>query len=157
MAVAIDSPARCELRAVIRFLQAEENSAAEIPRRMSRVYGNSFMSDGVVREWCRKFKDGRTDVHDEGGQGRKSVATDDIVQRVDQAVKQNRRFAISELSMKFPDVSRSSLYSIVTEQLHYRKVCARWVPQILTDDHKTHRMVAAFEFLDCYNTDGEDF
>lgn len=156
MAVAIDSPAKCELRAVIRFLQAEGNSAVEIHRRMSRVYGDSFMSDGVVREWCRKFKDGRTDVHDEGGQGRKSVATDDIVQRVDQAVKENRRFTISELSMKFPEVSRSSLYSIVTEQLGYRKVCARWVPKMLTDDHKTRRMAAALEFLDRYIT-GEDF
>ncbi|XP_035228515.1 uncharacterized protein LOC118200664 [Stegodyphus dumicola] len=141
MAVAIDSSTKCELRAVIRFLQAEGNSAAEIHRKMSRVYVNSFMSDGVVREWCRKFKDGRTDVHDEGGQGRKSVATDDVVQRVNQAVKQNRRFIISELSMKFPEVSRSSLYSIVTEQSRYRKVCARWVPQMLTDDHKTRRMV----------------
>ncbi|XP_035216956.1 uncharacterized protein LOC118190360 [Stegodyphus dumicola] len=124
---------------------------------MSRVYGNSFMSDAVVREWCRKFKDGRTDVHDEGGQGCKSVATDDIVQQIDQAVKQSRRFTISELSMKFPEVSRSSLYSIVTKQLRYRKVCALWVPQMLTEDHKTQQMVAAFEFLDHYYTDGEEF
>ncbi|XP_035219901.1 uncharacterized protein LOC118192980 [Stegodyphus dumicola] len=114
------------------------------------------MSDGVVCEWCRNFKDGRTDVHEEGRQGRKSVATDDIVQRVDQAVKQNRRFTISELSTKFPEVSRSSLYSIITEQLRYKNVCARWVPQMLTDDHKTRRMVVAFEFLDRYNTDGEE-
>ncbi|XP_035230246.1 uncharacterized protein LOC118202197 [Stegodyphus dumicola] len=121
MAVAIDYPAKCELRAVIRFLQAEGNSAEEIYRRMSRMYGNSFMSDGVVREWCRKFKDGRTDVHDERGQGRKSVATDDIVQRVDQAVKQNRRFTISELSMKFSEVSRSSLYSIITKTVALQK------------------------------------
>ncbi|XP_035228430.1 histone-lysine N-methyltransferase SETMAR-like [Stegodyphus dumicola] len=156
MAVTIDSPAKCKLRAVIRFLQAEGNSAAEIHRRMSRVYRSSFMSNGVVCEWCRKFKDVQTNVHDEGGQGRKSVATDDIVQQVDQAGKQNRRFTISELLMKFLEVSRSSL-SIVTEQLRYRKVCACWVPQMLTDDHKTRRIVAAFEFLDCYNTDGEEF
>ncbi|XP_035211908.1 uncharacterized protein LOC118186003 [Stegodyphus dumicola] len=75
---------------------------------------------------------------------------------LDQAVKQNRRFTISELSMKFPEISRSSLYSIVTEQLHYRKLCAHWVPQMLTDDPKTHRMAAAVEFLDHYNTGGED-
>ncbi|XP_035213014.1 uncharacterized protein LOC118186946 [Stegodyphus dumicola] len=147
MAVAIDSPAKCELRAVICFLQAEGNSAARIHRRMSRVYGNSCMSDGVVREWCRKFKDGRTDVHDEGGQGRKSVAADDIVQRVDQAVKQNRRFTISELSMKFPKVSRSSLYSIITEQLRYRKMCARWVLQMLMTTTKLAEWLQRLSFL----------
>ena len=57
--------------------------------------------------------------------------------------------------MKFLEVSRSALYSIVTEQLRFRKVCARWVPMILTDNNKTHRMGATLEFLDRYNTDGD--
>ncbi|GBN42727.1 hypothetical protein AVEN_259838-1 [Araneus ventricosus] len=56
MSIRIDALAKCELRSVIRFYQAEGKSAAEIPRRMNRVYGKNFMSDGV-REWCRKFKD----------------------------------------------------------------------------------------------------
>lgn len=38
------------------------------------------MSDSVVYEWCRKFKDGRTD---EGGQRHKSLATVNIAQRVE--------------------------------------------------------------------------
>ena len=81
MVATIDAPAKCELRSVIRFLQAEGRSAAEIHRRMSKVYGENFMRDGSVREWCRKFKKGRTDVHDEGGHGRKSVATVALCQR----------------------------------------------------------------------------
>ncbi|XP_031351026.1 uncharacterized protein LOC116176548 [Photinus pyralis] len=72
MSFIIDSAAKCELRSVIRFLCAEGHNAAEIHRRMSKVYGDNFMSDSMVRKWCREFK-GRTDVHDEGGQGRKSV------------------------------------------------------------------------------------
>ncbi|GBM77225.1 hypothetical protein AVEN_231237-1 [Araneus ventricosus] len=77
----IDAPAKCELLSIIRFLQAEGNNAAEIHLRISRLYGGNFMSDGLVCEWCRKFKDGRSDVHDEEGQGRKSAAID-LVQRV---------------------------------------------------------------------------
>ncbi|GBM07537.1 hypothetical protein AVEN_100733-1 [Araneus ventricosus] len=77
-----DAPAKWELRSFIRFLQVEGNITAEICRRMSRVYCERFMSDDIVREWCRKFKAGRTDVIDEEGHGRKSVATDDIAQRV---------------------------------------------------------------------------
>jgi hypothetical protein len=36
---------------------------------LCRVYGDTVMSDSRVREWCRKFEDGRTDVHEEGAQG----------------------------------------------------------------------------------------
>ncbi|XP_057658850.1 zinc finger protein 845-like isoform X1 [Diorhabda carinulata] len=111
MSAIIDAPAKCELRSVIRFLQVEGHSAAEIHQRMSRVYGENFMSDGVVREWCRKFKEGRKDVHDEGGQGRKSVVSDDLVQQVDRMVKENRRFTITTSPTEFPDVPRSVLYS----------------------------------------------
>ncbi|GBL73053.1 hypothetical protein AVEN_128215-1 [Araneus ventricosus] len=60
MASRIDVLAKCELRSVIRFLQAEGNSTAEIHRRMSRVYGGNFMSDGVTREWYRKLKTGES-------------------------------------------------------------------------------------------------
>jgi hypothetical protein len=55
---------------MIRFLQAEGHSAAEIDRRMSAVYGPSLMGDTYGKGWCRKFHDGRADVRDEGGQGR---------------------------------------------------------------------------------------
>lgn len=76
-------------------------------------------------------------MHNEGGQGRKSVATDSLVQRVDEMVGENRRFTLSDLFVKFAEVLRLFLYSIVTEQLSYKKVCARWVPNVLPNNHKT--------------------
>ncbi|GBN90239.1 hypothetical protein AVEN_24777-1 [Araneus ventricosus] len=104
---------------------------------MSKVYGEAFMSESKVRKWCRNFDAGRTDVHDAGGQ---AVSTDDLVQRVDQAIRGNRRFTISGLSNLFPEISRSALYTNVSERLEYRKLCARWVPKMLSDRHKTQRM-----------------
>lgn len=41
MAAMINAPAKCELRSVICFLQAEGYSAAEIHCRMSIVYGEN--------------------------------------------------------------------------------------------------------------------
>jgi hypothetical protein len=47
------------------------------------VYGRNVMNDGTVRQWCRMFKDGRTNVHDEERSVRPSVVSDDLVQSVD--------------------------------------------------------------------------
>jgi hypothetical protein len=41
------------------------------------------MSEGTVRQWCRMFKDGQTDVHNEERSGRPSVVSDDLVQSID--------------------------------------------------------------------------
>jgi len=118
---------------VINFLHAEGQSAAEIHRRLCHVDGDNVMSDSCVREWCRKFRDGRTDVHDEGGQGRHSIVTDKPFQKFDQCLRGKRRFTISELSEEFPQTSRTTLYRIVTDRLGYHTFCARWVPKRLTD------------------------
>jgi transposase len=76
------APISYEVCAVIRFLHAEGQSVAEIHRRLCRAYGANVMSDSCVREWCRKFRDGRTDVHEEGAQGRHSIVTDELIHKV---------------------------------------------------------------------------
>ncbi|GBM42881.1 hypothetical protein AVEN_245705-1 [Araneus ventricosus] len=101
-----DALAKCQLRSVIRFPQAEGNSAAEIHRRMRRVYGQNIMSDGVVRELCRIFKDGRVDVCDEEGQRHKSIATEDLVQLVPGTCK----WEVSDHPLYSPNLAMSNFY-----------------------------------------------
>ena len=43
------------------------------------------------------------------------------------------------------------------ESLGYRKVCARWVPRLLTKDHKGQRKVITLELLQRYRHKGNDF
>jgi oligoribonuclease (3'-5' exoribonuclease) len=76
--------------------------------------------------------------------GRSSVVSDDLVQSVDQKICERRRFTISELSYEFPQILSAVLYEIITVRPGYRKICARWVPKIITRAHKTYRMTSAF-------------
>jgi hypothetical protein len=102
-------------------------SPAEIRFQLCRVYSDNEMSDSCVREGCRKFRDGRTDVYDKGGQGH-SIVTHKLVQKVEQYARGKHRFTRSELSEEFPHTSRTTLYRIVMDRLGYHKFCARWVP-----------------------------
>ena len=65
--------------------------------------------------------------------------------------------AIRELHHTIPEVSRNTIPEFVTEKLGYRKLCARWVPKMLTDDHKTKRMGFALKFLTRYAQEGDEF
>jgi [histone H3]-lysine36 N-dimethyltransferase SETMAR len=156
MSAIIVAPASCEVRAVIRFLCAKGSSAAEIHRELCLVYGPTVMSEGKVRQWCRDFKTGRTNVHDEERSGRPSMQTDEIVSLVDQKLRCDRRLTISALADEFPHLGRTTVYTIVTEKLGYHKLCARWVPKMLTDQHKEQRMSSGREFLNRYRQDGDD-
>ena len=74
MWAAINNPASCEFRAVIRFLLARNNNPAEIHWQLCEVYRPNVMSDSKVRQWCRLFEEGRTNVHDEERSDRPSVS-----------------------------------------------------------------------------------
>jgi hypothetical protein len=45
-----------------------------------------------------------------------------------------------------PEVSMTTIHEAVTEKVGYRKLCARWVPKMLTDDHRSfvHREHQSF-------------
>jgi len=122
----ISNPADCEVRGVIRFLQAENVRPSEIHRRLVAVYGEHVMNAASVRKWCTMFRNGRTDVHDADRSGRHSVITDALKQKVNRIIRQNRHFTISEVYEQCPEVSRTVVYEIVTEHLQYRKICTRW-------------------------------
>jgi hypothetical protein len=83
--------------------------------------------------------------------------TDDLVQHIDKVVRERRRSTISELSLEFPQFCRTVLYETVTKKLGYQEFCARWVPKMLTDFHKTQRMVSALTFLQRYHDEGDEF
>jgi hypothetical protein len=53
MAERIETPPDCEIRAVIRFLQAKNIQSADIHRQVCEVYGEGAKSDSMVRRWCR--------------------------------------------------------------------------------------------------------
>ena len=79
----IENPATCEIRTVIRFLNAKNMTPAEILRPLCDVYGEHVMSSSVVRRWVRLFNEGRENVRDDPRSGRPSVVNEDLVRAVD--------------------------------------------------------------------------
>ncbi|GFT51722.1 HTH_48 domain-containing protein [Trichonephila clavipes] len=55
-------------------------SALNIHFHVTDVYGTEAMSDCKFRKLFKKFKDGRTNFHDEKRSDRSSVITDDLMQ-----------------------------------------------------------------------------
>ena len=87
---------------------------SEIHHQICQVYGDNVMKDGMVRKWVRMFSEGRENVHDEAQSGRPSLVNDDLVRKVNERVRDDRRFTISDLSLHFPQISRTLPYDIVS-------------------------------------------
>ena len=100
----IEMATESEIRCVIRFLNARNVLPSEIHHQICQVYGDNAMSDGMVRKWVRMFKGGRKNVHDEARSGRPYLVNDDLVRKVNERVRDDRCFTISDLSLHFPQI-----------------------------------------------------
>jgi len=87
---------------------------SEIHHRICQVYGDNVMSDGMVRKWIRIFNEGRENVHDGARSERPSLVNDDLLRKVNERVRDDRRFTISDLSLHFPQISRTLFYDVVS-------------------------------------------
>src|SRR5215469_10557839 len=96
MSAPIQNPAKCEVRSVIRFLNAKGERPAEMHKQIVAVYGN-VMNRQNVTKWCREFSEGRTEVHDEQRSDRPSLISDDLLQGIEEEIRANRRVTIREL------------------------------------------------------------
>ena len=81
------------------------------------MYGDNAKSDGMVRNWVRIFSEGQENVHDEARSGRPSLVNDGLVRKVNERVRDVRRFTIPDPSLRFPQISRTILNDIVSSHL----------------------------------------
>jgi hypothetical protein len=76
------------------------------------------------------------------------VVNEEFVRKVEENIQENRRFTIASLSLHFLQISRSLLHTIVSDKLRFRKLCSRWVPKLLAEEHKMKRQASAFDLSD---------
>jgi hypothetical protein len=103
------------------------------------------------------FNARRTNIHDKQRSGHPSLITEDLKKQDDEQIQQDRHLTLDQLHEKFPQISQSLLHEILSKHLGYKRICASWVPQMLSEDHRKNHMGAALTFLECYHRGGDKF
>jgi hypothetical protein len=91
------------------------------------------MSKWTVRQWCRMFKDGCANVHNEGRSGQPSIVM--ILSKV-----WPKKF-VNDVALQ---ISHPILYEIITVTLGHHKFSTRWLLKMLMNVHKMQTMALAF-------------
>ncbi|GFN78064.1 glycine receptor subunit alpha-1 [Plakobranchus ocellatus] len=118
----------------------ERTKLSEIHKQIAETYGEGALSRSRVYQWCTWFGEGRTSLGDEPKSGRPKTSTnEENTTRVDELIRCDRRMKIREIALKL-EIPKSTVHEIVHDTLGYRKGSARWVPKMLTEDHKLQRV-----------------
>ena len=96
------------------------------------------MSMRTVFRWVKSFKAGKFSVEDDTRPGRpKTSVTKTNIAVVKIMVEQDARLSVRDIA-SCTGISEGSVQTILKKLLDLRKVCARWVPHLLTVRSKRH-------------------
>lgn len=127
-------------RAIIHFLYKEGLSPTAAADRLKTHYLDSAPSRSTVSRWMTRFASGRESLEDDPRDGAPVTATsDESVDRVRSLMDEDRRQTFDEME-ETTGYSRGTLQRIIHDHLEMSKVCARWVPRLLTEEQKASRV-----------------
>lgn len=137
-----------EQRYAIKFCVKLNKTFTETQDLLKQAYGDEVLSRARTHAWHKAFKDGREDLEDEQRSGRPSTSkTDEDVDRVREFLNIDRRSSLREISEEL-NLTYYNVQQIVTETLAMRKVCAKMVPKVFTDEQKESRVRLSREVLE---------
>lgn len=128
-------------RVIIKFLAKEGTKPSEILRRLHAQFGEATLSKTQVYDWQKTVLAGRDSVENERHQRRQRTSvTADNIHAVRDLIEEDRRVTISEIASHV-GISFGSVQAIISDELKFRKLSARWVPRLtqekLTQMHWT--------------------
>ena len=134
------SSSRMEQRINLKFLVKLRKTPTECFKLLKEVYGEDVMSRMQIFEWHKRFEKGCEDVEDDPKTGRSSTTrTDENIIRVKQLVRSHRRLTARMISDEL-SLNRESVWTILLHNLGMRKMCAKMLPKILSEDQKQNRV-----------------
>ncbi len=98
-----------------------------------------------------KFEPSELQISDEFSFGRpKTATTGDNIPKVKRMIRDDRQITQNEIAIAL-DISQGAVSTII-QILGFKKVCTRWLPQMLTKEMKQKRKDACLELLQHYRT-----
>ena len=121
-----------EQRYAIKFCVKLGKTGAETLEMLRQAYAKEALSSAQVFRWHKAFKNGRENVEDEHPL---TTISDQNVQRVKEVLNSDRRLSARMIDdiVKLP---KTIVHEIISENVHMRKICAEFVPKVLTADKK---------------------
>ena len=121
----------------------------EIHADLQKVFGNGALKYATVCKWVLCFKDGRESIDPRVGRP-VSVLTEKNVATVKTLIEEDTRYTVQEIE-ELSGIHSSTVLEILCERLGLHRICAHWVPHLLTDEQKQSRVRLALQVIEKYD------
>ncbi len=107
---------------------------------LNNVYGEVTMKNSAVYDYIQRFRDGWEDMNDDPGcSWHIETRTPSNVECVKQLLDSNHHLSIRDVAGQ-PSINHKTVYLIVKDKLHLRKLRVKLIPKNLTKEQKKRQV-----------------
>ncbi|GFS93126.1 protein GVQW3 [Trichonephila clavipes] len=122
---------------------------------MKTAFGDEAMSRAWIFEWFGLFKAGRQSVNSDPHSGHPSTSrNEDKIAQVKAVVRSDRCLTVREIAQEC-HISVGSCDEILRKDLNMRRVSAKFVPRLLTEDQQFKRLATSSDLFQSASDDPE--
>ncbi len=150
---------RLKQQAVIKFMVTQDKSPIQCWRDLLAVYGNRGLGKTRVHHWHKLFKliGVTTPTADKPHMGRmKSAHVQKNIDLICDLLEDDRRKTVCELVIQ-SGLSHGTVYCIIHKDLNFSRICAKFIPRLLTPLQMDHCVTLAAENLALLDSGGRIF
>ena len=137
-----------EQRAFVKIMTLRHKKPTDIHQELVEACGEAALALRTVQKWSKRVEDGESSTHDAPRSGRPSTSNEEEnLEQLRSLLETDRRWTCDELAEQMPQVSRTSIYRLLTDVLGMRKIAARWVPHNLSQEQKAERVAISRRLL----------
>lgn len=130
--VIIKTMEKNEFRVLMKHFFFMGKSAADTKKWLDECYADSAPAEATIRKWFAKFRTGHMSTEDDERSGRpKEAVTDENIKKIHKMILDDRKLKLHEIAEALK-ISKERVGHIIHEYLDMRKLCAKWVPRVLT-------------------------
>jgi hypothetical protein len=118
---------------------------AKTHQMIKQAFGDDALGQTQTYDWFNRFKNGRTSIDDDERSGRPSTGTTpENVAKVREVIREDRRRMIQDVC-NILVLLYGTCQRILSDELDMRRIAAKFVPRLLTDDQKQRRLEVCME------------
>ncbi|GFV67965.1 protein GVQW3 [Trichonephila clavipes] len=130
-------------------------TGTETYEMMKTAFGEEAMSRTLVFEWLRRFKEGRQSVNSDPRSGHPSTSrNEDKIAQVKNLVHSDRCLTARKIAREC-HISVGSCDEILRKDLNMRRVSAKFVPRLLTENQQFQRLATSSDLFQRESDDPE--
>ena len=125
-----------------------DKGADDIHRELVTAEGSKALSKRTIYRWIEAFEAGQSSIEDAPRSGRpREAVTPSNINIIEDLINNDPHISIESIQ-EVISISTGSIETILHNEISVKKVCAKWVPHVITDENKRKRVEISRQLLE---------